>query len=156
MTTAEKVSDLLRRKGLKLGCAESFTGGGIASKLIELAGASDILSFSAVCYSNEAKIKLLNVSSEIIERYGAVSEQTVEMMLKGLNKWGLSDVQVATSGNAGPTAEKADEVGIVYIGVMYKGAVSVERYHLSGDHRNEVIAEGVQKALEMVYTAINK
>ncbi len=155
MTTPKETFEALRQKRLTISCGESFTGGGIASKLIENVGASEILSFSAVCYSNEAKQKILYVPSETIEQYGAVSAQTVEKMLDGLNKIGLSDVQVATAGNAGPTAEKEGEVGVVYIGTMFNGKKEVKKYLLSGD-RTSVIKSGVELALSMVYDAIQE
>ncbi len=149
MTEIENVSDLLRKNKIKICCAESFTGGGIASAFVSLPGASDIFASSLVCYSNESKIKILGVKKETIDRFGAVSEQTVSEMLDGLNRCGLGDLFIATSGNAGPTAERSDEVGVFYLGGSYKGRKIVRKYISSGS-RKEVIDYGIQKSLELI------
>ncbi len=155
MTAANKAFNKLKESGLKLSCGESFTGGKIASDLVKIVGASEILSFSAICYSNEAKHSILGVPREIIERYGAVSGETVEKMLDGLIDIGLSDVQVATSGNAGPTSEKPDEVGVVYIGASYGNKRKIERLTLSGS-RSEIIEKGAEAALRLVYEILTE
>ncbi len=154
MTEIENVSRLLRQNKLKICCAESFTGGGIASEFVSLQGASDIFSSSLVCYSNEAKIKLLGVNKSTIESFGAVSSQTVSEMLDGLKRLKLGDVFVATSGNAGPTAEKNDEVGVFFIGALYKDAKIIKRFRLQGD-RKQVIDYGKAQALELIDEIIN-
>lgn len=155
MTTAESVFEELRKRKLKISCGESFTGGGIASKLVSMAGASEILSFSAVCYSNEAKNKVLGVPLEVIDRFGAVSNETVDKMLDGLRDIGLSDVQVATSGNAGPTSEKPDEVGVAYIGVSYGKNRFISRMKFDGD-RHDVIEAGIEAALKLVMKILQR
>ena len=155
MTTNKRISELLRRNNLKLSCAESFTGGGIASALVSVVGASDIFSSSLICYSNEAKIKLLDVNKKTIEDYGAVSEQTVSEMLDGLNKLGLGNVFIATSANAGPTSEKPNEVGIFYLGAMFKEKKIINKYFFSGD-RNQVIEYGIEKSFELIEKIIEQ
>lgn len=147
--TEIKAFDRLKELGLTLACAESFTGGEIASKLVHIAGASEILSLSAVCYSNEAKQRVLGVPSKVIAEFGAVSGETVDKMLDGLIGLGLSDVQVATSGNAGPTSEKPDEVGVAYIGAAYGNRRVIKRLNLSGS-RSEIIEAGAEEALGLV------
>lgn len=149
MTKIEEISAVLREKGHVLLAAESFTGGGIASKFVSLQGASDIFAFSAVCYSNEAKEQILGVKKSTISAYGAVSKETVSEMLDGLKSLGLGDIYVATSGNAGPTAEKEGEVGVFYVGAMLGEKKLVQRFFCGGD-REAVIGYGIDKALDLL------
>ena len=75
------VGKLLMEKGLTVALAESCTGGLVASKLAEIPGISASLKMGLVTYSNEAKMQLLNVRAETLDRYGAVSEQTARCLL---------------------------------------------------------------------------
>lgn len=149
MIKIKEVFNLLKKNELRVSTAESFTGGGIASRIVSIAGASDIFSLSLICYSNQAKMQLLGVSSETLTTYGAVSAQTVSEMLDGLEKIGQADVVVATSGNAGPTAEKDDEVGVYYIGVMHNDKKLIRRYHHIGS-RKQVIDNGISDSLDLI------
>ncbi|WP_294555378.1 competence/damage-inducible protein A [uncultured Bacteroides sp.] len=118
------VGDLLKKKKLTVSTAESCTGGSIAARLTSIAGSSEYFNGSVVAYSNDVKMGLLHVSAEILERYGAVSEQTVIEMVKGAMKALKTDCAVATSGIAGPgggTPEKP--VGTVWIAAGYKNEI---------------------------------
>ena len=122
------VGDLLRKKQLTVATAESCTGGSIAERLTSIAGSSDYFKGSVVAYSNEVKMKLLQVSPETLRLHGAVSEQTVIEMVKGAMKALETDCAVATSGIAGPgggTPEKP--VGTVWIAVGYKNEIRTYR-----------------------------
>ena len=154
MTKVNEVSTLLRKNKLKLCAAESFTGGGIASAFVSLAGASDIFVTSLVCYAEQAKMSLLGVPNDTLGKYGAVSEQTVSRMLDGLKRLNLGDVFIATSGNAGPTSEKPNEVGLFYLGVMYKDKKIIKKYQVSGD-RQEVIAQGIENSFELILQVLS-
>lgn len=149
MTESEKIFELLLRNNLKLCCAESFTGGGIASELISLPGASNIFSLGLICYSNEAKMNMLNVKRHTLDTFGAVSSQTISEMLDGLMRLRLGNIFLATSGNAGPTSEKPDEVGMFYIGVMFNGKKIIKKYFSDGN-RNQVIKFGITKSFELL------
>ncbi len=113
-----EVGSLLLENNSTIALAESCTGGLISSMLTDVPGSSDYFIFSGVTYSNDAKIKVLNVPVETIEKHGAVHEETAKLMAENVRKitgatWGLS-----TSGIAGPrggTDEKP--VGTVCIGV---------------------------------------
>ena len=155
MTKVEEVSAMLRKKKLKLCVAESFTGGGIASSFVSLSGASDIFVTSLVCYTEQAKMALLGVSGDTLKEYGAVSEQTVSQMLDGLKRLSLGDVFVATSGNAGPTSEKPNEVGLFYLGVMYMDKMIIKKYQVGGD-RQEVIAQGIENSFELILQVLSE
>ena len=122
------VGDLLRKMQLTVATAESCTGGSIAERLTSIAGSSDYFKGSVVAYSNEVKMKLLQVSPETLRLHGAVSEQTVIEMVKGAMKAIETDCAVATSGIAGPgggTPEKP--VGTVWIAVGYKNEIRTYR-----------------------------
>lgn len=154
MTEIEILSSLLRKKGLKVCSAESFTGGGIASSFVALPGASDVFTASLVCYVEQAKVKLLGVLEDTLKRFGAVSEQTVSEMLDGLERLNLADVFIATSGNAGPSAEKNGEVGLFYIGVKYKGIKQIKKFRVDGN-RKQIIDCGVSESLKLILATIN-
>ncbi len=118
------VGELLKKKKLTVSTAESCTGGSIAARLTSVSGSSEYFNGSVVAYSNEVKMRLLQVSSKTLECHGAVSEETVIEMVKGAMKALNTDCAVATSGIAGPgggTQEKP--VGTVWIAVGYKNEI---------------------------------
>lgn len=118
------IGELLKKRKLTVSTAESCTGGSIAERLTSIAGSSEYFKGSIVAYSNEVKEDLLHVSSETLEKYGAVSEETVIEMVKGAMKALKTDCAVATSGIAGPgggTPEKP--VGTVWIAAGYKNEI---------------------------------
>ena len=118
------IGELLKKRKLTVSTAESCTGGSIAERLTSIAGSSEYFKGSIVAYSNEVKKELLHVSSETLEKYGAVSEETVVEMVKGAMKALKTDCAVATSGIAGPgggTPEKP--VGTVWIAAGYKNEI---------------------------------
>ncbi|HSJ78875.1 MAG TPA: CinA family protein, partial [Erythrobacter sp.] len=88
--------------GRKVVLAESCTGGLVAAALTEIAGSSAVLDRSFVTYSNEAKMEMLGVASDIIETFGAVSIACAWAMAKGALDRSRADVAVAISGVAGP------------------------------------------------------
>ena len=118
------IGELLKKRKLTVSTAESCTGGSIAERLTSIAGSSEYFKGSIVAYSNEVKKDLLYMSSETLEKYGAVSEETVIEMVKGAMKALKTDCAVATSGIAGPgggTPEKP--VGTVWIAAGYKNEI---------------------------------
>lgn len=147
---SEKVANILIRREKTLGLAESFTCGNIAASLVKTPGISKSLREGIVCYSNEAKKNRLRVSGELLENYGAVSgEVAYEMAANLLVDSGL-DYVIATTGNAGPTSEKPDEVGVCYIAVGDGHTIDVYREKFDGD-RERVIKCGTEKALYYFY-----
>ena len=101
-TLEEEVVGLLARKHLTVTTAESCTGGLIAGTLINAAGASDVLNEGYVTYSNEAKERLVHVSHETLERFGAVSAQTAREMAEGAARAAGADAALSATGIAGP------------------------------------------------------
>lgn len=115
------VLDLLREKKLTFASAESCTGGMIASAITDLSGSSEVFLYGAVTYANSAKVNALGVSPETLEKCGAVSEETVLQMAKGVRLKAGSDIGVSTSGIAGPTGGTPDKpVGTVWIAISTK------------------------------------
>ncbi|MBR4674548.1 MAG: CinA family protein [Victivallales bacterium] len=151
---SEKLGALLKARGLVLSTAESCTGGGIAAAVTDVAGSSEWFSGAFVTYSNQWKMRQLGVASETLDRFGAVSAQTVSQMLEGLLKNGGADLGIAVSGIAGPgggTLEKP--VGTVFIGIAGNGWQVVRRMLFAGD-RASVRAQTIETALTMMTEAV--
>lgn len=144
---AQEIVNKYIRSTYKIKIAESFTGGGIASSLIAFPGTSNFLLEGIVCYSNESKVKRLGVSRDTIKQFGAVSKETLLEMMQGLING--CDIVVATTGNAGPTAEKDGEVGRCYIGLMTKDHVKIDEHIFQGNRR-AVIEQGIEQALMLL------
>ena len=150
----EKLVQTLAEMGLTISTAESCTGGMLASKIIDISGASDVYSEVFITYSNDAKMKYLKVKEETLDNYGAVSRETVLEMADGCCKQTGSDVALVTSGIAGPgggTPEKP--VGLVYIGCAYKDEVTAREFRFDGDRyeiRRQAVDEAIAMAVEML------
>lgn len=119
---AEKVGCYLSEKTLKLVTAESCTGGWLAQCVTDVPGSSAWFECGFVTYSNESKNTLLGVNPDVLETYGAVSEQTVKAMTSGaLSRCG-ADVAIAVSGIAGPSGGTAQKpVGTVWLAWEWRG-----------------------------------
>lgn len=114
------IGKLLKEKKLTLSTAESCTGGKIGTQLTAMPGSSEFYKGSVIAYSNEVKINLLNVSQETLDKKGAVSEETVIEMVKGVMNALHTDCAVATSGVAGPSGGTKDKpVGMVWMAAAY-------------------------------------
>lgn len=122
-----QIKEILTSNKLSLSTAESCTGGLISSYLTDISGSSEFIFQNFVTYSNDAKEKYLNVSSDTLKTQGAVSEQTAYEMSKGLLT--LSDCSIATTGILGPTGGSKDKpIGLCYISVGYKDKIKVIKY----------------------------
>ncbi len=153
-TLEDAVVRLLKKHELTVTTAESCTGGMIASKIVNVAGASDVFNEGFITYSNKAKRKILDVSKNTLKKYGAVSEQTVKEMALGGVFAADSDACVAVSGIAGPdggTDEKP--VGLVYIGCCLRNDVTVKECHFNGT-RFEVREQAANTALDLLRVTI--
>ncbi|MBD5166129.1 CinA family protein [Helicobacter sp.] len=132
---AQNVISLLTERGLKLTTAESCTGGLIAYWLTKESGASAVFDGGVISYANAIKESWLEVSSEHLESFGAVSEAVVREMLEGALKLSGADFALATSGIAGPSGGSINKpIGTVFIGAKSrKGVEIIERLHFKGD-----------------------
>ncbi len=115
---AEKTVELFKNKGLTCATAESCTGGLIAKLITDIPGSSEVFCGSVVSYANFVKENVLGVSSDTLETYGAVSENTAREMSEGSRKICYADISVSTTGIAGPSGGSAEKpVGTVCFGV---------------------------------------
>ena len=132
----------LRERRMTVSCAESCTGGLIAKRLTDISGASEVFIGGAVTYADEAKIRLLGVKSETIERYTAVSEQTAAEMARGIRLSLGTDIGISTTGYAGPTGGTADApVGTVFVGISSEDGEFVTRLSLCEDGSRSYIRQ---------------
>ncbi|MCK6485280.1 MAG: competence/damage-inducible protein A [Phycisphaerae bacterium] len=132
---AAAVAGLLREKRRTIATAESCTGGWAAKQLSDIPGSSAYFLSGIVCYSNEAKVNLLGVPREIIERHGAVSAEVAESMALRCRALAASDYALSITGIAGPDGGTPDKpVGLVYIALADAAGCDVSR-HLFGEFR---------------------
>jgi nicotinamide-nucleotide amidase len=133
----------------KITFAESCTGGLVASNLTKIPGSSNCFDGSVVSYANWVKEEWLGVSRDTLEKYGAVSEQTVKEMLLGAIEISKADYAIAISGIAGPGGGTPTKpVGTVYIGVSDRQKLKVELHHFKGD-RNYIQYQAMMNGIRM-------
>lgn len=155
-TLAGALGSILTERGETLATAESCTGGNIAHEITRVAGSSVYFKGSVVAYSNEVKARVLNVSSETLSGFGAVSRETVLQMVSGVQRLLSSDCAIATSGIAGPGGGSVEKpVGTVWIAVRYGERSEAECFCFEGD-REQVIARATQSALLMLIQLMTK
>ncbi len=131
----------------RLATAESCTGGGIAARMTDVAGASGCFEMGWITYTNHSKVAQLGVDPEILERYGAVSAETVEAMARGAAERSGATHVAAVSGVAGPDGGSPEKpVGTVFLAILSPIDLEVQRLELPGD-RGRVRTLTVQNAL---------
>lgn len=142
----------LSEKGLTLATAESCTGGLIAKRITDVSGASEVFLGSCVTYANSAKQRLVGVSAESLEKYGAVSEAVALEMARGARIALGSDIAISTTGVAGPTGGTPEKpVGTVYVGISTEKSERVIKLSLSALKSREYIRNvTVNNALSLV------
>jgi len=116
-TDAARLVRRLKDDGLRITFAESCTGGLLASTMTDIAGASTWFDQSWVTYANDAKIRVLGVDPEVLERKGAVSAEVAVQMAMGALKASKADIALSITGIAGPGNDGGKKVGLVYVGV---------------------------------------
>jgi len=149
-TLAEVVGEKLAQQKKTIAVAESCTGGTLARLLTDTPGASKYFTHGWVTYSNRAKTSELGVEADLIEKYGAVSEQVAWAMAQGARKRAGTDFAIAVTGIAGPAGGSEQKpVGLVYISVDSSSGCETERFIMSGD-RDSVRLRAALTALNMV------
>lgn len=134
VTLEEAIVELLKEKGMTVTTAESCTGGLLAGRIMNVAGASAVYQEGYITYSNRAKEKLLGVSEETLRTYGAVSAETAAQMAEGAAKAAEADAALAVTGIAGPGGGSSEKpVGLVYVGCFVKGRVRTEEFIFTGN-----------------------
>ena len=144
------VGDLLRQHGLRLAVAESCTGGLIGHRLTNVAGCSTYYMGSITAYAYEAKVRLLNVRWETLEKHGAVSGETVMEMARGVRHALAADIGLSVSGIAGPSGGTPEKpVGRVWVGLSSPEDDVAEQYLWEGD-RIQNKEHSAQAALQLL------
>jgi nicotinamide-nucleotide amidase len=141
------IGNILKEKNLLVATAESCTGGNIARSFTSIPGSSTFFKGSVIAYSNDVKTNILQVSTEELEKNGAVSKMVVEQMAKGVRALLKSDVAIATSGIAGPGGGTEDKpVGTVWIAVCSETEMISREFHF-GSLRDQNIIRATQASL---------
>ena len=137
-----------------LALAESCTGGEIASRLTQVAGASKYFKGCAVTYQTQSKTDLLGVSEDLINKYSVVSKEVASAMAENARKKFNATVGLSTTGNAGPSKGDSDaEIGTVWIAIAIQDKIVTKKF-IFGRHRERVIGKSVNKALELLMNQI--
>jgi len=144
------VGDLLVERGLRIGVAESCTGGLIASRLTDISGSSRYVDQAVVVYSNEAKTELLGVPPDLLREHGAVSEPAALAMAQGIKARARAGIGVGVTGIAGPTGGTPEKpVGTVVVSAVTDAESRVRTFRFFGE-REQVKFQASQAALDMV------
>jgi nicotinamide-nucleotide amidase len=143
------VGSLLLEAGMRIAVAESITGGLIAHRITQVAGASRYFDTGFVTYGNESKTALLGVEPDLFRRVGAVSEEVAIAMARGALERASADIAVSVTGIAGPTGGSDEKpVGLVYIGLATGESARAERRQFPGERR-QVKRWTAQTALDL-------
>lgn len=155
LNQAKEILAQAQQKNLKIALAESCTGGLLSALFTEISGSSKVFDRGFITYSNQAKIELLQVKSDLIDKYGAVSSEVAIAMAKGALKNSSADIALSITGIAGPDGGSEDKpVGLVYIAVASPSKTFIHKFNFCGD-RAEVRKSSIIKALEIIARAIN-
>jgi nicotinamide-nucleotide amidase len=148
---AEALIQRLAHKNMTISTAESCTGGLVASKITSVTGASQVFTEGVITYSNDSKIKALNVSDVTLGAFGAVSGEIALEMAMGLKQRTGTDCGLAITGIAGPDGGSDDKpVGTVFIGAFVGDVFKVFHYKLWGD-RNRIQVRAANHALFILF-----
>ena len=155
------MQEILRQNNQTITCAESCTGGLIASKITQISGSSSIFKGSVVTYCNEIKEQELGVKKQTMIDNGVVSIEVVNEMLEGVIKKFDATYAIAVSGVAGPNGgTKAKPVGTVVIGVLsIYGDLDTKVYHFQGnriDIQNQAANKGLEKVFKFIQKTLDK
>lgn len=145
---AEQVVTLLKEKGLKIATAESCTGGMVSAYLTAVSGASQVFELGVTSYSNNIKHRILNVDSQTLENFGAVSYDTAKLMAENVKNLGNADIGVSVTGVAGPDSQEGHAVGTVFIGLSGKNSTQTQKLAIEPKDRNFVRELAVYKLFE--------
>tara|TARA_B100000902_G_C26640677_1_gene588937 strand:+ start:74 stop:538 length:465 start_codon:yes stop_codon:yes gene_type:complete len=145
----------LIKKKLTISVAESCTGGLLAYNLTKLANSSKYFKIGLTTYSNEAKIKILKVNKNIIQKYGAVSNQCCKAMVQNLSNISKSKINISITGIAGPGGgSKEKPVGLVYIGIKRGKTLFIKENMFKSTNRNSIQKSTVSTAIKIIENII--
>lgn len=151
ISLAERLYQLLKLRRMKISVAESFTGGGVCAKLVEVPGVSEVFYEGLNTYSNHSKMDRLGVKELTLKQSGAVSDETAYQMAEGLIAAGNCDISIATTGIAGPKSDNTNKpVGLAFIAIGSAEGVAVYKFNFSGD-RQAITQTSINQALFLAY-----
>ncbi len=154
VSLAQRLYQALTLRRMKICVTESFTGGGISQKLVEIPGVSAVYMEGITAYSNQSKMNRLGVNDFTLKQFGAVSDEVAYQMARGLIATGNCDISIATTGIAGPHSDMTQKpVGLCYIAIGKKDEVLVYKYVLKGD-RQTITKTAINFALFLAYKQI--
>jgi len=144
--------EILRDRKLKIATAESCTGGLLAKKITDVSGASEVFEMGIVSYANRIKNEFLDVSNEVLDTIGAVSEETARQMAIGIADLAKSDIGVGITGIAGPGGgTKEKPVGLIYISVyLAKEKKCIVKKLLLDGNREEIREQTINIVIDEV------
>jgi nicotinamide-nucleotide amidase len=149
-TLEEVIVKLLMQRHQTLAVAESCTGGLLANRITNVPGGSEVFLAGYVCYANQAKIDMLNVDPQVLEKHGAVSDQVARAMAEGARMCAKSDYVLATTGVAGPGGGSLEKpAGTVYIAAAAQDETITKRLFFPTD-RETFKQVATQAALELL------
>ena len=147
----EAVIEKLKEKHMKVATAESCTGGLIAKRITDVPGASEVFDCGIISYANEIKHRVLGVSEDDLNKYGAVSEPVARQMAQGALKVSGADIAVSVTGIAGPDSDSTNKpVGLVYIGLADRDNVWIRELRTSRKDRSYNRYVSASNALNMI------
>jgi nicotinamide-nucleotide amidase len=151
----KKIIDSFSDKNLSLALAESCTGGYISHMLTNISGSSKVFERGIICYSNQAKIDLLNVDKRSIEQYGAVSETVAKQLAFNIRILSDVDIGIGITGIAGPTGGTPEKpIGLVFIGFSTEEKTRVDKHQFNVNRitfKNKVLEKIVNFLEEINY-----
>jgi PncC family amidohydrolase len=127
--------------------AESMTGGRVAAELVHIPDASNYFFGGIVAYSDRSKIELLGVKEKTLETFGAVSPEVALEMARGAKNCFKTDISLSVTGFAGP---KGENVGLVYIGIIFKDYEDCKKLEIRGKSRGEIIEEATNWMIRQI------
>jgi nicotinamide-nucleotide amidase len=135
-TLEQVIISEFKQRAYTLATAESCTGGRIGALLTSVHGASDVFLGSMICYSNQVKRELLQIPQQMLEQYGAVSEQVAARLAENVSQMFGATFGLSVTGVAGPSMLEDQPVGLVYIGISHAGQSTVQTLRLAGDRES--------------------
>lgn len=138
LSEAKDTVACLRRKNKTVATAESCTGGLLSAYLTAVPGASAVIGLGVCAYSLQIKRRILGVSAETLERFGAVSRQTAREMAERVRALAGADIGVSVTGAAGPEPSEGKQPGTVYIALADASGTHVEKLMIEPESRNAV------------------
>ena len=152
---SQKLVKLLNKKKLKISFVESCTGGLLSSSITSISGASKVFDLGLITYSNQAKIKVLKVNKNIINKYGSVSYECCKAMVVNLSKISKANINVSITGIAGPNGGTIKKpVGLIYIGIKKGNKIIITKNIFKYKRRISIQKATVKKVIKTINSLI--